>query len=414
MKRLYLKIYLTIIVSLLLVALVGGTIWRLGVDTTPLHETLEAAGELVASNLPPQSAPREEQARAIEQLSRKLGVDVALYDSARRLIAQAGRPLPPPPPNGQTGGFLFGRGGPAWAAQLPDGRWIIARTPPRHRHPALGLALVLGGVALAIGLGAFPVVRGLTRRLERLQHGVETLGAGQLSSRVKVEGRDEVARLADSFNRSAARIEELVNAHRLLLANASHELRTPLSRLRLAVELYQKTGEDKYKADLERDIAELDMLVDEILLASRLDIATTLQTTEDVDLLALAAEECAHYEDSEAQGEPVIIKGDPRLLRRLIRNLLENARRHGKPPVRIEVSHPPHQVVIDVIDAGPGIPEAEREPIFTPFYRLASDGTGSGLGLSLARQIARLHGGDIAVVTRPDAVSCFRVTLPVS
>jgi signal transduction histidine kinase len=413
MKRLYLKIYLTIIVSLLLVVLVGGAIWRLGVDTTPLHETLEAASELVAANLPSPTAPLEEQARAVEQLSRRLGVDVALYDSARRLIAQAGRPLPPPPPNGQSGAFLFGRGGPAWAAQLSDGRWIVARTPPRHRHPAIGLALVLGGVALAVGLCAFPVVRGLTRRLERLQHGVETLGAGQLSSRVKVEGRDEVARLAESFNRSAGRIEELVNAHRLLLANASHELRTPLSRLRLAVELFQKTGDTKYKADLERDIAELDALVDEILLASRLDITKTLQTSEDVDLLALAAEECAHYEDSEAQGEPVIITGDPRLLRRLIRNLLENAKRHGKPPVRIEVSHPPRQAILDVIDGGPGIPDAEREHIFTPFYRLASDQTGSGLGLSLARQIARLHGGDIAVVTRPDAASCFRVSLPV-
>ncbi len=84
---------------------------------------------------------------------------------------------------------------------------------------------------------AFPVVRGLTRRLERLQDGVETLGAGNLAARVKVEGCDEVARLAQSFNRSAARIEELVNAHRLLLAHASHEIRTPLSRIRLGIEL---------------------------------------------------------------------------------------------------------------------------------------------------------------------------------
>ncbi|MDT3684251.1 MAG: HAMP domain-containing sensor histidine kinase [Pseudorhodoplanes sp.] len=413
MKRLYLKIYLTIIVSLLLVVLVGGTIWRLGVDRSPLHETLETAAELVAAHLPPQTASREAQQRAIADLSRRLGADVALFDASRRPIAQAGRPLPPPPPHGQSGTFLFGPGGPAWAAQLPDGRWIVARAPPRHRHPALGLVLVLGGVALAVGLCAYPVVRGLTRRLERLQHGVETLGAGQLSARVKVEGRDEVARLAESFNRSAGRIEELVNAHRLLLANASHELRTPLSRLRLAVELFQKTGDAKYKADLERDINELDALVDEILLQSRLDVTKTLQTAEEIDVLALAAEECAHYDDCLAQGEPVIIKGDARLLRRLIRNLLENAHRHGKPPVRIEVQRSPEQAIIDVIDSGSGIPETESEHVFTPFYRLATEQTGTGLGLSLARQIARLHDGDIAVVTRPDAASCFRVSLPV-
>src|SRR5262249_46236111 len=143
---------------------------------------------------------------------------------------------------------------------------------------------------------AFPVVRGLTRRLERLQIGVETLGAGNLAARVKVEGRDEVARVADAFNRSAARIEELVNAHRMLLAHASHELRTPLSRLRLAIELYQQTSDAKYKIQIERDIRELDALVDEILLSSRLTANPSLQSPEEVDLLAVAAEECARVE----------------------------------------------------------------------------------------------------------------------
>ena len=113
-------------------------------------------------------------------------------------------------------------------------------------------------------------MRGLTRRLERLQAGVEKLGAGNLSARVEVEGKDEVARLAESFNRSAARIEELMGAHRMLLANASHELRTPLSRIRLGIELLQQSQDPKYKAEIERDIAELDQMIDEILLASRL------------------------------------------------------------------------------------------------------------------------------------------------
>ena len=187
-----------------------------------------------------------------------------------------------------------------------------------------------------VALCAYPVVRGLTRRLERLQTGVETLGAGQLSARVKVEGRDEVARLATSFNAAAGRIEDLVNAHRMLLANTSHELRTPLARIRLGLELFKKDGDPKHKQDLERDIAELDGLLDEILLASRLEVNPALQR-EDVDLLALAAEEAAHYDQTDVEGDAVTIRGDARLLRRLIRNLLENARRHGKPPVRVEV-----------------------------------------------------------------------------
>src|SRR5205807_5339212 len=126
-----------------------------------------------------------------------------------------------------------------WSVRLPDGRWLVGRIPTRHRHPALALVGFLGAIALAVGLGAFPVVRRLTRRLERLQAGVESLGAGDLSARVKVEGRDEVAHLAASFNGAAARIENLVGAHKMLLANASHELRTPLARIRLGIELLE-------------------------------------------------------------------------------------------------------------------------------------------------------------------------------
>src|SRR5262249_33196046 len=205
----------------------------------------------------------------------------------------------------------------------PDGRGLGARAPIHHANPAVGLVLFLGGIALAVAICAYPVVRGLTRRLERLQTGVETLGAGQLSARVEVEGRDEVARLAASLNRPAAPIQDLVAAHRMLPATPPHELRTPLSRLRLGLELYEQRQDPKLKADLARDIGELDLLIDEILLASRLDAAPALQS-EAVDLLGLAAEECAHYEECTLDGKPVTIRGDARLLRRLVRHLLDH------------------------------------------------------------------------------------------
>jgi signal transduction histidine kinase len=255
------------------------------------------------------------------------------------------------------------------------------------------------------------VVRSLTRRLERLQSGVETLGAGHLAARVKVEGRDEVARLAESFNQAAARIEDLVGAHRLLLANASHELKTPLSRIRLAIELYEQKPDPALKAEMARDIAELDALIDEILLASRLDASPNLQR-EPIDLLGLVAEECARYDECTMRGEPVEIDGDPRLLRRLIGNLLDNARRHGKPPTMVGVRAQGGRAILDVADAGSGIPVAEREHVFTPFYQLGGETRGTGLGLSLVREIARLHGGDAEVALRPGQPSCIRVTLP--
>src|SRR5215470_6389532 len=412
MRRLYQKIYLVFLSSLIAVVVISGLSWRVGQANLPHGEVLELAGELAMAALPSLDAPRQVQQQAVERLSRRLRIDIALFDQNRAPIAAVGRPLPQPPSFGESGVWLRGRGGPAWSFRLPDGRWLVARTPLGRAGPLLGLVFFLTAMAIAIAIFAYPVVRGLTRRIERLQAGVETLGAGNLATRVAVEGRDEVAQLAASFNRAASRIEELVGAHRLLLANASHELRTPLSRIRLGIELFETKPNPKIKADLARDIAELDELIGEILLASRLDVAAVPPVAENVDLLALVAEECAHYDGATLDGERVVLQGDARLLRRLVRNLLDNALRHGRPPSRVELRRKGPCASLSVIDAGDGIPPSEREHVFLPFHRLRGDRKGAGLGLALVRQIARLHGGDAKVTPRPDAQSCIVVELP--
>jgi signal transduction histidine kinase len=142
---------------------------------------------------------------------------------------------------------------------------------------------------------------------------------------------------------------------------------------------------------------------------------------EDLDLLALAAEDCARYDSCVLDGEAVTLRGDARLLRRLLRNLLDNAQRHGRPPIQVELRRNGPMALLAVIDAGDGIPPAAREQVFLPFRRLhdaasaraEGKGGGAGLGLALVRQIARLHGGDAAVAARPGAPSCILVTLPV-
>ena len=135
---------------------------------------------------------------------------------------------------------------------------------------------------------------------------------------------------------------------------------------------------------------------------------------EEVDLLALAAEECARYDDTQCGGEPVAVRGDPRLLRRMIRNLLENARRHGARPIEVRVSRTGNRVEVAVCDSGPGVPEAERERVFDPFYRHTGtkEIAGAGLGLALVRQIARRHGGEASCATQSGKGSCFIVVLP--
>jgi signal transduction histidine kinase len=379
MRKLYLRIYFAVLASLAVFALGAGVLWRTLAD--PRGSDQVAA--IIARNvLPPAAAPAAEQQAVLERLAREVRVDIALFAPDGSRLAAVGDNLPTP----ERSGWQRGAGGPVWASRLADGRSVVVRMPHQRRGPAFGL-LALALILVAIGVGAYPVVRRLTKRLERLQRGVEALGAGELSARVKVEGKDEVARLAESFNRAAARIEELVGAHRSLLANASHELRTPLARLRMALELIEDGADSRRKREIEQDIAELDTLIDEILLASRLDAMRSLESAEEVDLLALAAEECARY-DLEPRGSPALVRGDPRLLRRMIRNLLENAQRHGAPPIEVQVKD--HE--IRVCDGGSGVPEAERERIFEPFYGGAR---GSGLGLSIVRQIARRHGGDV-------------------
>lgn len=272
---------------------------------------------------------------------------------------------------------------------------------------------VFSGLALIVSIGAYPFFRRLTLRLERLEKSVELLGEGDLTARVMVEGSDEVAQLAHAFNRAAEKIESLVVAHKSLLSNASHELRTPLTRIRLTVTLMKESAEPKRRAELEQDIAELDALLDEILLASRLEVPIDLDNMEEVDLLGLLAEECARYDDVELEGNPLVLQGQPRLLRRLIRNLLENAKRYGKPPTMVTLHSINQGAELIVSDHGPGVVVEHLERVFEPFFRSPHSltNTGFGLGLALVRQIARRHGGEARCELTATGGSQFVVSL---
>jgi signal transduction histidine kinase len=129
-------------------------------------------------------------------------------------------------------------------------------------------------------------------------------------------------------------------------------------------------------------------------------------------LAALAAEECARYDDCSVEAKPVMVRGDPMLLRRMIRNLVENAHLHGKPPIEVTVARQNDRAVLNVLDHGPVIVEDARERLFSAFYRIPGrrGAKGSGLGLALVRQIARRHDGDVTY--DPERGSSFTVTLP--
>ena len=414
-RRLYMQIYFTIIASLAIVVLLSSLLWVFVGRDRLNRDVFDIVGRLAYLSLPAVDAPADRQRAAVQRLSRELDIDISLYSPGRRLIAASGAVRPLPDHADEHDHWQRIHKGRAWALLLPDDRWLVVDFGRRGRHhPLVGIALFIGVVALCVALSAYPFVRRLTRRLERLQEGVERIGSGDLSARVEVQGRDEVAGLAASFNDAAGKIESLIDAHRLLLANASHELRTPLSRIRMGVELLNDTGDPDRRAALQQDIAELDLLIDEILLMSRLDAGSHADLSQTVDFVALVAEECARYTDCALSGTAPDIQGDPRLLRRLVRNLLENAHGHGAPPVKVEISSAADTAILTVSDAGEGIADGDREKVFQPFYRAAGRQKvkGYGLGLPLARQIAEAHGGSVALIPRSEARSAVRVTIP--
>ena len=306
-------------------------------------------------------------------------------------------------------------------------RAAALRNPPPPQslafwtRPPFGFLWMLGLVGLAVALGVFPIIRRLMSRLEVLQRGVQRFGEGDLAARVPVQGHDEVADLSRQFNAAAERIETLLRTHKSLLANASHELRSPLARIRMGMELMQDGAPSaSARTEILRNIAELDQLVDEILLASRLDAREAdVGSFEVVDLVGLAAEECARTgAELEAGSQALEVHGVAKLLRRALRNLLENARRYSDGPVSVHLRLQGAMAEVRVCDQGPGVPAELRERIFEPFYRLpgASERAGGvGLGLALVRSIAGRHQGTVHCEGNPQGQgACFVLRLPVT
>ena len=398
-KKLYVRIWLAVLLAVAVLTLLVGWAWRLTAEP-PLRDVVirNEAGQIIGSGR--------------SRMMHPPGMDGE---------------MPHPGPHSQYGN------GPEFEVRMLDGQVVHMHLPrppqsPWNRPP-FGFFWTLALVGIAVALATYPIIRKLTQRLERLQNGVEKWGEGDLSIRVPETGQDEVAYLARRFNHAAQRIETLVKSHetllasqKSLLANASHELRSPLTRIRMGLELMEAPSSPAFKSEIARNIAELDQLIEEILLASRLDAREAdLGTIESVDLIGLAAEECARAEaeldvqQAPASGLPV--QGVTKLLRRAVRNLLENARRHAAGSITVTLAQAGAQALIRVCDRGPGVPADLRERIFEPFYRLPGaterDG-GVGLGLALVKSIAIRHGGTVYCENRADGGACFVLQLPLA
>jgi signal transduction histidine kinase len=421
------QLYLIMLASTFACLFVVGVAFRFLRDPMgpPAQRLGHAAAELAESR--PDLDPDPEKGRArLAELADALAVDVVVGgDSGPLLASPAARPFPAS--DHPRVGWRRGPHGPVLTVSLEPDHWAMLRPRVvRGRIPIHPFSATLLALALVMAAASYPVARRVTRRLEALASGVERWGRGELGHRVPVEGEDEVATLAATFNQAAARIDLLIDQQRLMLANASHELRSPLARVRMAMELLVEGVADEERRrklvdGVRGDIVELDALIEDVLLFARADARVPRRPFTRVDLRALVGEEAARTGAAVAPGASVEIEADDMLLRHLVRNLLENADRHGGGrDVSVSVERRAGgEVAVAVEDGGPGIPDEDRERIFAPFYRrpgAAGGGVpGHGLGLALVRQVARYHGGEARYLARPDGRpgSRFEVTLPV-
>jgi signal transduction histidine kinase len=304
--------------------------------------------------------------------------------------------------------------------------------PAPQGRAALGILLVIGAVSLVSWL----LARAITAPVEQLTGVARALGAGDLQARARLARPDELGELSRAFDEMADRLSRMVLSEKELLANVSHELRTPLARMRVALELLEEKHPESaqgYLADMGGSLDELEQLVTDLLTAARLDLAAampgkvatpvTLQPIAGAELVQQAAERF----QKAGPGRKLTVELDPALpdvevdlplMRRLLDNLLENARKYSDPDAAITLRGraQPGGLVIEVVDRGIGIEPADLHRLFTPFFRTdrsraRGTGGGVGLGLHIAQRIAEAHQATIEAESVVGQGSTFRVTL---
>lgn len=302
-------------------------------------------------------------------------------------------------------------------ARLADGAVLTFRQalPEQSRDWPLRMLALLALLAVVVALLSGWAVRRLTRPLASLADAADGLARNLDQPPLPETGPQEVARAARSFNAMQRALKSYLETRAQALAGVSHDLRLPLTRLRLRLE---QLPENEMRAAMQRDLEEMEAMV-----GGTLDFLRAGGDTEQAVKLNLVALLEGLAEDAEAAGAKVSLHGTaaplaarPQALRRCLANLIDNARRYGGGAVDVTLVDGAAAVEIRIEDRGPGIPEAERERVFEPYVRLEASRArhtgGAGLGLAIARAVARAHGGDVRLEARAGGGTSAVVTLP--
>lgn len=320
----------------------------------------------------------------------------------------------------------------------PSGTSYVAAAVSRRGFSAMSVRppFPYGEVGLAIlvsGLVCFAMARYLARPLQRIRDASYRLAAGDLNARVGASvGRrsDEIGDLVRDFDAMAGRIEALVHSQSQLLSDMSHELRSPLARLNVALALARRKAGSDAHADLDRIEVEADRmneLIGRILALARAEHATPNAPSTVVDLTSIVrgVTDDAQFEAGQqgksvvlhAQG-PVELAADAPLIASAVDNVVRNGVRHTGANTQVDVTVERHdrEAIVRVRDHGPGVPDADRERIFSPFHRVEAhrnrDTGGVGLGLAIARRAVAVHGGAIGAENADGGGLCVTIRLP--
>ena len=294
---------------------------------------------------------------------------------------------------------------------LPAGGGRLSVGLPHQRigpRPILAILVSLAGGVLLTLAAAWWLARRTTRPLHLLEQAAASLGRGQTPERLPETGPREIAALSRRFNEMAKQVEDLLAARTVLLAGVSHDLRTPLARLRLAVEMLVRKPSPELAAQVEGDVEAMDRLIADVLTLARGFGHEASKQAVVRDLLAeLVGATPGAAGRVEIEAADITLAVPVGALRRILVNLLENALRYGGgQPVTLRAEATAGGCRIGVLDRGPGIPRAEQEAVFRPFYRLESSRSvstgGSGLGLAIVRQLAAAQGWEVSLQDRPE------------
>jgi two-component system, OmpR family, sensor kinase len=298
----------------------------------------------------------------------------------------------------------------------PDGRWLIVEPKPTLQPSAWQQRLILSILlsALALAPVAYLFARRLAKPITLFAQGAERLGRDPRSPPLAIRGPTEVGVAVLAFNNMQERLARYVEDRTAMVGAIAHDLRTPLTRLRFRVE----AAPEELRVKMAADIAEMEAMISGTLAFVR-DATRAAQRTrlELSSLLESLADEMSEtgLDVAVETADKVVIDGDPVALRRLFNNLLQNALKFGR-QARIRVYADDGCAVVEIDDNGCGLPEKDLERVFEPFFRHESSRSretgGIGLGLAVARSVARAHGGDATLQNRPQGGLTARVKLP--